>query len=119
MTEPETERRDAPEENTPGSDGWCAWGDHPGVIHSNNGFPLCVTCFNNAEKTYLCRHCGFEGIDGQLLERSSGAPICHECHEKLLRGEQLPQATKMIGSRPPSDEAGDEAASKAGKCSET
>ena len=90
MTEPEVEERKPPEENTPGTDGWCAWGNHPGVIHSNNGFSVCVKCFNAAEKTYVCRHCGCEGIKGQLLDVSSGAPICHDCHDKLERGEQLP-----------------------------
>ena len=82
MTEPEADERGAPEENRPGTEGWCAWGGHAGVIHSNNGVSVCVKCFNEAETRDACRHCGFEGITGQLLEVSSGAPICHECHDK-------------------------------------
>ena len=42
---------------------------------------------------YRCSHCGFEGHTWQgLLQVSSNAPICTECHERLPQPSKNPGA---------------------------
>ena len=72
--------------------GHCEYAEHDArPLHDDRaGWTICWECWEQ-QPHFTCTDCHFIGVQEQLLELSSGAPLCHPCHDKLSRTPQAPE----------------------------
>ena len=80
--------------------GHCDYDSHDDQpLHDDHaGWTICWRCWER-ERHYVCVRCGFTGVQEQLLELSSGAPICHCCQNKATMQLARTARSEVSGAR--------------------
>ena len=71
---------------------YCGTANRP-IHDAQCGWTMCWPCWLEGPH-HVCVRCAFKGLTAQLLEVSSGAPLCHPCFEKLCRSTARPANPK-------------------------